>query len=340
MMLNELWMRHLSNDPDGALQWESIQERKSKIWFRDLLDPNEIPVIRPGMFPPILAGSSIETVVDRIIYARKKKKPIIFCMGGHVVKCGLSRLVVRMFHEGYINYIVTNGAGVIHDVELSLFGHTSEYVEKSLPLGKFGFAKETHNFINQALEYWCDRPTDYYGYGEAIYHELNGRRAPNLGIFRECGHASSVAVGIGTDIVHMGRSTRGDLVGKASLKDFRRFTERLSGIAHGGVVLNFGSAVILPEVLLKALSIRQNQWVNIASGYDFAGCNPVYFRNLEEVYSLKGMVAANFDFIQSYRGNSRVVDGAKQVGGEGYSITGHHEILLPLLYGLLKGRRG
>ena len=319
-MLNDLWMSQLENDPDAALQWEGICERKSKTQVEDLLDPNVIPDIPRGMFPPILAGTALNTVVDKILYARKKKKPILFCMGGHVVKCGLSRLVAKMFQEGYLTYILTNGAGVIHDVELSLFGHTSEYVEQSLPLGKFGFARETHNFINNSLRYWCDRPSDYCGYGEAIGRSLNGMRAPHVGIFRECGYASSVAIALGTDIVHMGHGARGDLIGKASLKDFHGFTEQLAGIGDGGVLLNFGSAVILPEVILKALSIRQN--ISVRTGTS----------------SLEGMVAANFDFIQSYRGNSRVVDGAKQVGGEGYSVTGHHELMLPLLYGLLKGR--
>ncbi|MDD5085661.1 MAG: hypothetical protein PHE61_06435 [Candidatus Omnitrophica bacterium] len=260
--------------------------------------------------PDVLAASSFKKVVEAIRAAKKKHKPVIFFMGAHVLKCGLSPLINALIRKGFITHLAGNGATLIHDFELAFQGETSEEVEKSLPSGKFGMVKETAAFLNN-----CAILAAANGRGLActVGGEIEKGKLPNRGIsvYAECARSkitSSAHVGIGTDIIYQHPACDGGAWGEASYRDFKTLVGVVANLGRGGVVLNFGSAVICPEVFLKALSVARN---------------------------LKGKIedftTASFDMIHQYREYMNITRRPTLKSGKGYYIIGHHEIMLPLL---------
>jgi hypothetical protein len=297
----------------------SIEKRQSKVNLAHLAPPpTPIPLEFLDRFPQVLAANSLRKVVTAVARAKWNRRPVIIGFGAHLIKCGLSPILIDLVNRGVVTGLATNGASVIHDVELALFGHTSEDVMAGLHLGEFGMTRETGDFLVQAIERNVNKPFPM-GLGAAVGMEINmqKREGRERSLFAQSVLRSAqptVHVAIGTDTLHTHPHIRGELLGVGSMKDFETFVSRTEHLNSGGVFINFGSAVIIPEVFLKALSLHRNRQVNFI-----------------------GAVAANFDMIQHYRPNTRIVDTIQQLGGCGYAITGHHEIMLPLLAGLVLG---
>ena len=260
--------------------------------------------------PSILAAKEFHTVVDAIVTAHQQRKPVLWMFGAHVIKVGLSPLLVELITRKVITAVAMNGAGVIHDFELSFMGSTSEDVAAALADGSFGMAEETHRFINQAIR---DGAKKGWGLGQSVGAMMTKRRLPykKLSILATChelGVPATVHVAIGTDIIHQQSTADGAAIGQTSLADFRRLVGVVATLGHGGVVGNLGSAVILPEVFLKAVSIA---------------------RNLGR--AVKDFTAFDFDMIRHYRPSENVLKRPTLLGGRAIHITGHHELLIPLL---------
>ena len=262
--------------------------------------------------PTILAADSLRGVIDALKQARAKKKAILWGMGGHVIKCGLADILLDLMRRGWITGFVMNGAATIHDFEIAIAGHTSEDVEAVLPDGRFGSADETGREMNLAIR---DGVRDGLGMGEALGRKLEAIARPEFAphsIVAAAYQASvplTVHVAVGTDTPHTHPAADGAAIGAATHQDFQLLCSIVRGLNDGGVYLNVGSAVVLPEVFLKAVSV---------------------VRNLG--YPLANFTTVNFDFLQHYRPNTNVVKRPHaQSGGQGFSITGHHEIMLPLL---------
>ncbi|HEV8037608.1 MAG TPA: hypothetical protein VGP62_02010 [Bryobacteraceae bacterium] len=258
--------------------------------------------------PHILAADSFRAVVSALQTARTRKKMILWGLGGHVIKCGLPPVLIDLMHRGYATAFALNGAAAIHDFEIAIAGQTSEDVEAVLPDGRFGTAEETGREMNAALN-------SEYGFGEALGRHLEKIADPkfaNASLLHEAYRHSTpvtVHVAIGTDTPHTHPTAKGDVIGRASHHDFRLLCTLVKELNDGGVYLNVGSAVLLPEVFLKAVSV---------------------VRNLEN--PLANFTTVNFDFLQHYRPRVNVVERPHaRSGGQGYSITGHHELMIPLL---------
>jgi hypothetical protein len=259
--------------------------------------------------PSILAGSDFKAVVRALREARDGGHGIVWGLGAHVLKTGLSPVLIDLMERGFVSAVATNGAGVIHDVELALSGATSEDVDEALGPGRFGMADETAHEINAALERGVAAGL---GYGQAIVEHLHRLQPPHAAISVLCAAARleipvTVHVAIGTDIIHMHPATSGAAVGESSLRDFRFFASNVARL-RGGVYLNCGSAVLLPEVFLKAVALARNQG-----------------------RPLDGLTTVNLDFVRQYRPQTNVVSRPVAGIGRGYSLVGHHEILIPLL---------
>jgi hypothetical protein len=260
--------------------------------------------------PAIYAGAMVHKVTERMVEARLANRAIVLACGAHVVKCGLAPAVIALMQAGFISALAVNGATSIHDVEIGLFGETSELVETGLQEGTFGAARETGDFVNAAT---ISAQKRNEGGGEALGRLLCERQAPYL---RQSLLASAYAlhipvtvhVAVATDFVHMHPGADGAAIGAVSLRDFRILTAAMQSLKDGGVLLNIGSAVLLPEILLKAMASLRN-------------ADPTFGRFL----------GVNMDMIQHYRANKQIVDHVKAIGGEGISLTGHHEIMIPLL---------
>lgn len=297
----------------SKLKTMSIADRKSKVSINDFSRVHE-PGSGIGDFidslPDILAGRWIRTVIDRIIMARKRGKPCAVAMGAHVIKCGLSPVIIDLMRRGVITSLAMNGAGAIHDSEIAFFGETSEDVVDGMQTGMFGMAEETADFINGCAASARDGEL---GFGEALGKCVIDSGAPNrqvslLAAAYESGVPLTVHVSVGSDIVHMHGGADGAAIGDASLRDFRILTEAIKDLGDGGVLMNIGSAVVLPEVILKAITTL----INLG-------------------YSMNGMTGINLDFVQHYRSNQQVVARVREIGGDGISLTGHHELLIPLI---------
>jgi hypothetical protein len=273
--------------------------------------------------PRILAGEDLRALAAAIVAARRRKREVLLGIGAHVIKCGLSPWIVALMEEGLLTGLAMNGAGAVHDFELAYAGATSEDVGPALQEGSFGMARETADFLNGAA---ADAALGGLGFGEALGQAILGERLPNAALSLAAAGARlgipvTVHVAIGTDIVHMHPSASGAAIGEASLRDFHRFATRVERL-EGGVYVNAGSAVVLPEVFLKALAMARNR----------LGGRPRRF------------TTANLDFIPAYRPLTNVVRRPTAGGGAGYQIIGHHELLLPLLFaavreGLAGGKR-
>lgn len=263
-----------------------------------------------GALPAQLGAEALNGVIDAVVAARAKGKPVILAMGAHVIKCGLQPVLRNLIEAGMITAVALNGAGSIHDYEISLIGATSEDVGAVLHCGTFGMAEETGRDINRALQ---EGVTRGMGYGEAVGRFIVENDNP----FREQSLLATcvthdipvtVHVALGTDIIHQHPAADGAVIGEATFRDFRLLTSVVAELGDGGVYLNVGSAVLLPEVFLKALSIAQNLG-----------------------HHVDGFSTANFDMQQHYRPLQNVVKRPTSGTGRGYTITGHHEIMIPLL---------
>ena len=261
--------------------------------------------------PDILAAQSLKEIARRISRAHRNRKTVLVGMGAHPIKVGLSPLIIDFMEQGIISAMAMNGAGIIHDFEIAYMGETSEDVAASLKDGSFGMAAETANFLNHAIIRGYEHEQGIgAAIGEAILKaRLPHRRLSILATGARLGIPVTVHVGIGTDIIHMHPSADGKALGEGSLKDFRTLASVVATL-QDGVFLNFGSAVILPEVFLKALSLARNLG------------HPV--RNLTTV---------NLDFLPHYRPLTNVVARPTLESGKGYHLTGHMEIMVPLLFG-------
>jgi hypothetical protein len=261
--------------------------------------------------PSILAGADFKAIVAALRAARDGNRGIIWGLGAHVLKTGLSPVLIDLMEHGFVSAIATNGAGVIHDFELALSGATSEDVDEALGPGRFGMAEETGLLLNAAINDGVGRGL---GLGQAISHYLSHARPPHAHISVMASAARleipvTVHVAIGTDIIHMHPTASGAALGEGSLRDFRYFVSNVARLEHGAY-LNCGSAVVLPEVFLKAVALARNQG-----------------------HGLEGLTTVNMDFVRLYRPQTNVVTRpvAGPGGGKGYSLVGHHEIMIPLL---------
>jgi hypothetical protein len=260
--------------------------------------------------PRILAAESFRAVIAALESARARKRAILWGLGGHVIKTGLAPVLIDLMQRGFATGFTMNGAAAIHDFEIALAGCTSEDVEAVLPDGSFGSAEETGREMNRAIT-----AADGIGMGEALGAALQTLAKPEFAsrsLLYEAWRARApvtVHVALGTDTPHTHPACDGAAVGRASHHDFRLFCSLLRGLDDGGVYLNVGSAVVLPEVFLKAVSAARNLG-----------------------HPLRDFTTVNFDFLQHYRPRANVVERPHaQSGGHGYNITGHHEIMIPLL---------
>lgn len=290
-----------------------LQDRINKVSVHDFatLPESEIHLSAfLASLPKILKAPDFLALVDDIVAAYQNKKPVIVMMGGHVIKCGLSPLLIDLVKRGVITGFAFNGASSIHDFEIALIGETSEDVSAYLQTGKFGMWEETGQLMNTAIQHAAD--TDI-GMGEALGKQLIEMDAPYnayslLAAGVQYDVPITVHVAIGTDIIHQHPSANGAAIGAASFMDFQLLTALVPDLEGGGVVLNLGSAVILPEVFLKALTIARNLGPTVSN-----------------------FSAANFDMNQQYRPVENVVKRPTEMGGKGYTFTGHHELMIPLL---------
>jgi hypothetical protein len=301
------------DDPTPSLKTLPIADRGSKVRLEHLAPVPEPLTGFLERLPGLLVADQLRAVVAGIAAARRAGRPVLFTMGAHVIKCGLAPVLIELARRGIITAFATNGATLVHDSELALFGETSEDVETGLRDGTFGMAEETHTFVNGAVR---DGVQQGQGLGEAVGKALLAANAPHaeISLLAQCaalGVPLTVHVAMGTDILHMHPTADGAAIGEGSLRDFRRITATAAQLS-GGALLNVGSAVILPEVLLKTFAILANQGGN-----------------------LNGCVCADFDMIRNYRTTTQVVNRVRLLGGQGHALTGHHEIMLPLLAGLL-----
>ncbi len=296
----------------------SIKNRFSKVQINDFAKPvktqDTIEVLIKSL-PNILIGKDFKDFINQYKKAVSQKKFVIWMTGAHIIKCGLSPVVIELMKDGYINHLAMNGAGAIHDVEIAMWGITSEDVATGLKDGSFGMAKETADFINFTV---AENSGNDMGYAEVLANKLLNVKAPHarlslLASAYQLNIPISLHPALGTEIIHQHPSLDGAAFGEKSLLDFKLFTDSVSQLTKGSMVLNVGSAVILPEVFLKALTV---------------------VRNLN--YEAYGLYTAVFDMIRHYRPAVNVMQRPTQESGKGYYFIGHHEIMIPLLAGALR----
>lgn len=298
----------------SGLKTVPIQARGGKVRVEHFAKPHRAGAGVHGLIdslPTILAADSFRAVLDAIVEARQRQRAILWGLGGHVIKCGLAPILIDLMRRGYATGFALNGAAAIHDFEIAIAGHTSEDVEAVLPDGSFGAAEETGREMNEAIA----AAADNIGFGEALGLRLERIANPRFAassLLHETYRAGvpvTVHVAIGTDTPHTHPAADGAAIGRATHRDFRLLCSLIKDLNGGGVYLNVGSAVVLPEVFLKVVSA---------------------VRNLG--HPLANFTTVNFDFLQHYRPNANVVNRPHaKSGGRGYSITGHHEIMIPLL---------
>lgn len=285
-------------------------ERVNKVHLKDLARPAPPDAGISGFLDSLggqLAAPLLKEAISAIRSARERGKAIVFATGAHTIKIGLAPILIDMMRRGFITAVATNGACVIHDLELARFGATSEEVYNTLPQGRFGMAEEANREINAIARTASEQGL---GYGEAVGMALKDAPNADISLFANAyriGIPVTVHVAIGTDINVMRSDAVGADFGDISLRDFRILVEHMRGLNRGGVLLNVGSAVVLPEVLLKAMSI---------------------LRNTTELADFTGI---NLDFVQQYRSGQQVVTRVGALEGRGIALTGHNEIMVPLI---------
>lgn len=260
--------------------------------------------------PAQLGSETLRRIAAAVVAARRHDKPVIVALGGHVIKCGLQPALNALIEAGMITAVVMNGSAAIHDYEIALSGATSEDVGAVLHSGEFGFAEETGGGMNRILR---AAVASDVGFGEALARAVSGdgflwRDQSLLAACQRSDIPVTVHVAIGTDIIHQHPSADGAVLGEMTMRDFRLLTALVAELGDGGVWLNIGSAVLLPEVFLKAISVARNLG-----------------------HAVHNFTTANLDMIQHYRPLLNVVGRPTTDGGHGYTLTGHHEINLPLL---------
>lgn len=299
--------------PDySRMKTYSIKDRQSKVDVRDF----SAPWTKGGLFsdflstlPSILAGNDLRSVIDAVSLSAKTQKQICFAMGGHVVKTGMNPILIDLMKKNILTMISMNGSGIIHDLETAMVGQTSEDVAKSLGDGSFGMARETSAFLNQAIKNAKQKSA---GLGKAVgdlilKENLDFKHLSLTATAADLDIPATVHVALGTDIIHMHPDFDGAACGGASHYDFKLFASRIARLEKG-VFINAGSAVILPEVFLKAVTL---------------------VRNLG--HTLDDFTTVNLDFIRQYRPMTNVVNRPTLGKGKGFSLVGHHEILIPLI---------
>jgi deoxyhypusine synthase len=259
--------------------------------------------------PDILASNDFRNVVKAIVEARQHYRPVILGMGAHPIKVGLSPLIIDLMQKGIITALATNGACIIHDFEISFAGHTSEDVAEELCKGTFGMARETGRYLNKAIKEGVKKG---HGIGKSVGEMIHKSKFTfkDKSIFAsayEHDIPATVHVALGTDIIHMHPEADGSAIGEGSFRDFKLFTSVVSDL-EGGVYINLGSSVIMPEVFLKALTVARNLG-----------------------YPVENITTVNMDFIQHYRPRENVLKRPTMKKGTAYALTGHHEIMFPLL---------
>jgi hypothetical protein len=289
-----------------------LKSRKSKARVEDFARP-----AAPGgsvaafvdSLPAVLAAADFKTIVGAVGDAKRADAGVVWGLGAHVVKTGLGPVLIDLMERGFVSAIATNGAAVIHDFEVALVGGTSEDVDEALGPGRFGMAEETGRLLNGAIN---DGVSAGLGIGQAVTSFLGARqpqfaRHSILASAARLGIPVTVHVAIGTDIIHMHPAASGAALGEGSLRDFRYFVSNVARLEHG-VYLNCGSAVVLPEVFLKAVALARNRGIALAQ-----------------------ITTVNLDFVRSYRPQTNVVARPTAGTGRGYSLIGHHELMIPLL---------
>lgn len=296
-------------DP-SRIKTYSLKDRPSKVRIDEIASPHR----KGGSFkdffsslPNILAAKDIKDIAAAIVQARKEGRPVMLGMGAHPIKVGLTPVIIDLMERGVITSLALNGAGIIHDFELAFVGQTSEDVDREILSGAFGMAEETGSMINSAV-----RDGKGLGIGEAVGRMIQGgefsyKNKSLLAAGSRLGIPVTVHVAIGTDIIHMHPSFDARATGEAAGRDFQKFCSLVAEL-EGGVYINLGSAVLLPEIFLKAVTLCRNLG-----------------------HTLKHFTTVNMDFIQHYRPNTNVVRRPTHGGGKGFALTGHHEIMLPLL---------
>jgi hypothetical protein len=289
-----------------------LNSRVSKAKASDFARPSGVGAT-VGSFvdslPDILAAADFKSVVRALVAAKRAGRGVLWGIGAHVIKTGLGPVIIDLMERGFVSAIATNGAAVIHDFEVALAGATSEDVDEALGPGRFGMADETGRLLNDTITAGVAAGD---GVGRAVARYLLERK-PQFGRMSVLAAAArlsipvTVHVAIGTDIIHMHPAASGAALGEGSLRDFRYFVANVSRL-EGGVYLNCGSAVVLPEVFLKAVALARNRGI-----------------------ALDGLTTVNLDFIRLYRPLTNVVTRPTAGSGHGYSLVGHHEIMIPLL---------
>ncbi len=269
-------------------------------------------------FPDILGARDFKNVVNEICRSVKRKKPVFLAMGAHAIKCGLSPFIISLIENGIIGSVSMNGAGAVHDYEISLIGATSEDVAEGLEEGEFGMSRETSLGLGRAVKKAVE---ENKGFGEALGEIIisDKNRYRDKSIFAasvRAGCPSTVHVAIGTDIVHMDPLADGARIGEASLKDFNVLAERVSKL-QGGVWINMGSAVVMPEIFLKSITLCRNKG-----------------------YKIDKFLAVNIDMLPHYRPLTNVIKRPTARGGKGINLICQYEILFPLLYFALRDKLG
>jgi hypothetical protein len=289
-----------------------IKTRKSKARVADFGRP-----VAPGAsvsalidaLPGLLAAADFKTVVRTIKEARRADAGVVWGLGAHVIKTGLGPILIDLMERGFVSALATNGASVIHDFEIALAGATSEDVDEALGPGRFGMADETGRLLNAAIN---DGVREGLGIGQAVTRYLASKQPQYArhSVLAAAGRLNipvTVHIAIGTDVIHMHPAASGAALGEGSLRDFRCFVSNVARLERG-VYLNCGSAVVLPEVFLKAVALARNRGLALAE-----------------------LTTVNLDFIRSYRPQTNVVARPTAGTGRGYSLIGHHEIMIPLL---------
>lgn len=291
----------------------SIKDRFSKVQVNDFARPvaaeSTVQTFIENL-PDILVAKDFKEFAGYYQSAVQSGKAVVWMVGAHVIKVGLNPILIDLMKKGFISHLALNGAGVIHDVEVAMWGATSEDVAEGLQDGSFGMAQETAEFINTALS---DNRGNDMGYGEVVAEKLVKQNAPNLSLsLLASAYQNNVGLSIhpalGTEIIHQHPNLDGAAFGEKSLLDFQHFAHSLTRLDEGSIVVNVGSAVILPEVFLKALTV---------------------VRNLD--YPAYGFYSAVFDMIRHYRPTVNVMQRPTLNKGKGYYFIGHHEIMIPLL---------
>ena len=296
-----------------------LKSRASKARVEDFARP-----VTPGgsiadfvaSLPRMLAAADFQAVIGAILGAKRDEAGVVWGLGAHVIKTGLGPVLVDLMERGFVSAIATNGASVIHDFEVALAGATSEDVDEALGPGRFGMAEETGRLLNRAI---ADGVGAGLGIGQAVTAFLAAKQPQYAKQSVLCAAARlnipvTVHVAIGTDIIHMHPAASGAALGEGSLRDFRYFVSNVARLERG-VYLNCGSAVVLPEVFLKAVALARNRGLALAN-----------------------LTTVNLDFIRSYRPQTNVVARPTAGTGRGYSLVGHHELMIPLLAAALVER--